>query len=170
MVASIETAVKQWGQIRSLGWNIIASENETADASIDASLKTNPSKTNGDGGGRPDYTVMLDNGDKVVPVFVEYKGSKGKLEKLDKQSLVVLRDDLGAFDYKQAIPKFAVNGAAYYAMNVVKDTEYAEAVALGVNGVKNSANDIIYVSRAVLKCSFGRADVFLDFQPQAALL
>ncbi|QFQ91875.1 hypothetical protein [Lacticaseibacillus manihotivorans] len=26
------------------------------------------------------------------------------------------------------------------------------------------------LSRAVLKCRFGRADVFLDFQPQAALL
>ena len=121
MVASIETSVKQWAdeQIRQLGWQIIASENEKADDYIDYSLKNNPSKSGGGGDGRPDYTVIITNGDKTIPVLIEYKGSKGKLERLDKQGLIILRGDDCNFDYKLAIPKFAVNGASYYAMNVV---------------------------------------------------
>lgn len=150
MVASIETSVKQWAddQIRKLGWAIIASENEKADASIDTSLRDNLSKSGGEGGGRPDYTVILSNGDKTVPVFIEYKGSKGKLEKLDKQGLVILRGDTGNFDYKASIPKYAVNGAAYYAMNAVKGTAYQEVIAVGVNGTKDSSGAIQYEIKA----------------------
>ncbi|MCT3048466.1 N-6 DNA methylase [Leuconostoc mesenteroides] len=153
MVASIETSVKQWAdeQIRQLGWQIIASENETADKVIDESLKNSPSKSGGTGGGRPDYTVIVSDGDKAIPVFIEYKGSKGKLEKLDKQGLVVLRTDYGDFDFKLAIPKYAVNGASYYAMNVVKETPYLEAIAVGINGHKDTSGTIQYeVSAYVL--------------------
>ncbi|MDN6081664.1 MAG: SAM-dependent methyltransferase, partial [Leuconostoc sp.] len=151
--ASIETSVKQWAdeQIRQLGWQIIASENETADKVIDESLKNSPSKSGGTGGGRPDYTVIVSDGDKAIPVFIEYKGSKGKLEKLDKQGLVVLRTDYGDFDFKLAIPKYAVNGASYYAMNVVKETPYLEAIAVGINGHKDTSGTIQYeVSAYVL--------------------
>lgn len=146
MVASIETSVKQWAdeQIRQLGWQIIASENETADKVIDESLKNSPSKSGGAGGGRPDYTIIVSDGDKTIPVLIEYKGSKGKLEKIDKQGLIILRGDDGNFDYKLAIPQYAVNGASYYAMNVVKDTSYQEAIAVGVNGSKDSSGVIQY--------------------------
>lgn len=146
MVASIETSVKQWAdeQIRQLGWQIIASENETADKLIDESLKNSPSKSGGTGGGRPDYTIIVSDGDKTIPVLIEYKGSKGKLEKIDKQGLIILRGDDGNFDYKLAIPQYAVNGASYYAMNVVKDTSYQEAIAVGVNGSKDSSGAIQY--------------------------
>lgn len=146
MVASIETSVKQWAdeQIRQLGWQIIASENETADKVIDESLKNSPSKSGGTGGGRPDYTIIVSDGDKTIPVLIEYKGSKGKLEKIDKQGLIILRGDDGNFDYKLAIPQYAVNGASYYAMNVVKDTSYQEAIAVGVNGSKDSSGAIQY--------------------------
>lgn len=146
MVASIETSVKQWAdeQIRQLGWQIIASENETADKVIDESLKNSPSKSGGAGGGRPDYTIIVSDGDKTIPVLIEYKGSKGKLEKIDKQGLIILRGDDGNFDYKLAIPQYAVNGASYYAMNVVKDTSYQEAIAVGVNGNKDSSGVIQY--------------------------
>lgn len=146
MVASIETSVKQWAdqQIRQLGWEILASENETADVNIDRALRNNPSKSGGEGGGRPDYTLIITNGEKTIPVIIEYKGSKGKLVKLDNQGLVILRGNNGDFDYKQAIPKYAVNGAAYYAMNIVKDTVYQEVIAIGVNGVKDSTGTIQY--------------------------
>lgn len=153
MVASIETSVKQWAdeQIRQLGWQIIASENETADKIIDESLKNSLSKSGGTGGGRPDYTIIVSDGDKTIPVFIEYKGSKGKLEKLDKQGLVVLRTDYGDLDFKLAIPKYAVNGASYYAMNVVKGTPYLEAIAVGINGNKDTSGTIQYeVSAYVL--------------------
>lgn len=144
MVKSIETNVKQWGddEIRHLNWPIIASENETADDDIDMSLKSNPSKLGGNGGGRPDYTLIITNGDKTIPVLVEYKGSKGKLEKIDKQDLLVLRNEFGKFDWK-TISKYAANGAAYYASNVVKDTNYNEALAVGVNGIKTSSGNLI---------------------------
>ncbi|MDI6614100.1 N-6 DNA methylase [Leuconostoc suionicum] len=146
MVASIETSVKQWAdeQIRQLGWRIIASENETADKSIDEALKNSPSKSGGIGGGRPDYTIIVSDGDKTIPVFIEYKGSKGKLEKVDKQGLIVLFTDYGEFDYKLAIPKYAVNGASYYATNVVKKTPYLEAIAVGINGTKDTSGTIQY--------------------------
>ncbi|CAK1245455.1 DNA methylase subunit (HsdM) [Fructobacillus fructosus] len=146
MVASIETTVKQWGdaQIRALGWQNIASENESVDPRIDETLRSNPSKLGGEGGGRPDYTVILSNGDKTIPAFIEYKGSKGKLEKLDKQELVVLRGNGGDFDYKSAISKYAVNGASYYAMNALKGTDYPEALAIGVNGTKDSTGIVTY--------------------------
>ncbi|CAK1251630.1 DNA methylase subunit (HsdM) [Fructobacillus fructosus] len=146
MVASIETTVKQWGdeQIRSLGWNTIASENESADPLIDETLKNNPSKLGGDGGGRPDYTIIISNGEKTIPVFIEYKGTKGKLEKLDKQDLIILRNDDQAFDFKTAISKYAVNGASYYAMNALKGTNYLEALAVGVNGTKDSTGSVNY--------------------------
>ena len=146
MVASIETSVKQWAdqQIRQLGWEILASENETADVNIDRALRNNPSKSGGEGGGRPDYTLIITNGEKTIPVIIEYKGSKGKLVKLDNQGLVILRGNNGDFDYKQAIPKYAVNGATYYAMNIVKDTVYQEVIAIGVNGVKDSTGTIQY--------------------------
>lgn len=150
MVASIETTVKQWGdeQIRRLGWPMIASENESVDINIDETLKDNPSKSGGTGGGRPDYTVILSNGDKTIPVFIEYKGSKGKLEKLDKQGLIILRDAKGNFDFQGAIPKYAVNGATYYAMNAVKGTSYQEVLAVGVNGIKDSTGAIEYEIKA----------------------
>lgn len=145
-MASIETTVKQWGdeKIRLLGWKNIASENESVDPQIDETLKNNPSKLGGVGGGRPDYTMIIDNGDKMIPVFIEYKGTKGKLEKLDKQELVVLRDVNQEFDYKSAISKYAVNGASYYAMNALKGTGYAEALAIGVNGTKDSTGAVSY--------------------------
>lgn len=146
MSSSIETTVKQWAdqQIRSLGWNIIASENQTADSSIDDALKNNPSKKGGDGGGRPDYTIILDNGDKTIPVFVEYKGTKGKLEKLDEQKLVILRGNDGKFDFNKSIPNYAVNGASYYAMNILKSTDYNESLAVGVNGSRDSSGKVNY--------------------------
>lgn len=173
MVASIETTVKQWAddQIRQLGWQIIASENETADKVIDESLKNNPSKSGGTGGGRPDYTIIVSDGDKTIPVFIEYKGSKGKLEKLDKQGLVVLRTDYGDFDFKLAIPKYAVNGASYYAMNVVKETPYLEAIAIGINGNKDTSGTIQYeVSAYVLSKNNSELPIKLGDYPDLDFL
>lgn len=146
MAGSIETSVKQWGddQIRHLGWNIFKSENESADPQIDEALKNNPSKKGGPGGNRPDYTVIITNGEKTIPVLIEYKGTKKRLAKLDKQDLIILRGNDGEFDYKQAIPNYAVNGAAYYAMNVVKDTSFQEVVAVGVNGIRDDTNEAHY--------------------------
>ncbi|GAK31379.1 N-6 DNA methylase [Weissella oryzae SG25] len=152
MVKSFETSVKQWAdeQIRHLGWPIIGSEEQVIDADIERALKTNPSKSGGNGGGRPDYSLIIEDGEKRIPVFVEYKGAKNKLIKLDKQNLVILRDKDENFDYKQAIPHYAVNGAVYYAMNVVNDTEYREVLAVGVNGFESAGKMQYEISVYVL--------------------
>lgn len=142
MVKSIEPQVANWGnrQIEDLNWPAWPEQTLT-DKQIVEALAKSPSKQGGEGGGRPDHTIMLTNGAKTIPVFVEYKGTKGKLEKLSKQDLVVLRNDKNEFDYTRVISKYAVNGAAYYARNVVIDTIYKEVLAVGVNGFATNEDD-----------------------------
>lgn len=136
MKRSIEPQVTGWGnrQIEQLGWERAWPEQTLTDKQIIAALSKNLSKQGGEGGGRPDYTIIITNGAKTIPVFIEYKGTKGKLEKLSKKELVVLRNAKGEFDFTRVISKYAVNGAAYYARNVVVDTAYTEVLAVGVNG------------------------------------
>ena len=146
MAKSIEPKVTTWSntQITSLGWSKHASEQMSVDEQIDESLLNNPSKRGGEGGGRPDYSIIIENGEQAIPVLLEYKGTKNKLIKLDKQNLVVLRGANSEFDFKFAIPQYAVNGAVYYAMNVVKDTDYQEALAIGINGYDDATGETIY--------------------------
>ncbi|WP_235802916.1 HsdM family class I SAM-dependent methyltransferase [Lacticaseibacillus manihotivorans] len=107
--------------------------------------------------------MIVKRGEKLLPVIIEYKGTKGKLEKTDRQGLVVLRDATGKFDYKQAIPKYAVNGAAYYAANIIKDTEYKEVVVVGINGTKDAANEIHYEVRTyVINASEPELPIYVD--------
>jgi hypothetical protein len=149
-VKSIEQQVSQWAdnELRNLGWEIYGAENMTISEEITTSLKKNLSKSGGAGGGRPDYSLIIDNGEKQIPVIIEYKGTKNKLEKLDKQKLVVLRKEDTTFDYKIAIPQYAVNGAVYYAMNVAKDTDFDEVLAVGVNGYEDKSKTVHYEIKA----------------------
>ncbi|PCS16235.1 hypothetical protein RU92_GL001096 [Lactococcus cremoris subsp. tructae] len=36
-------------------------------------------------GGRPDHTLIMDNGANTIPVFIEHKGTKSYTVKTDKQ-------------------------------------------------------------------------------------
>jgi VRR-NUC domain. len=150
MAKSIEPQVVNWGnrQIEDLKWPAWP-EQMLTDKQIVEALAKYPSKQGGEGGGRPDHTIMLTNGAKTIPVFVEYKGAKGKLEKLSKQDLVVLRNGKNEFDYTRVISKYAVNGAAYYARNVVIDTLYKEVLAVGVNGFTTDADGVTTYEVAV---------------------
>lgn len=144
MVKSIEnTDVRPWvdEKIRHLGWKMVVSENGLIDEGINESLKNNPSKSGGDGGGRPDHQIIITNGDKTIPVFIEDKGTQNKLEKLDKQNLLIIRKDDGKYDFK-TIGNYATNGAYYYASNALKDTHLNEVLFIGVNGTKDSANQL----------------------------
>lgn len=68
----------------------------------------------------------------------------------------------GKFDFKSAIPQYAVNGAVYYGMNVVKDTDFQEAIAIGVNGTKDSTGSIDYeISAYVLNKKDPELPIFL---------
>lgn len=146
MAKSIEPQVTVWAnnQITNLGWAKHASEQMSVDEQVDQSLLNNLSKSGGHGGGRPDYSVIIENGEVAIPVLFEYKGTKNKHVKLDKQNLVILRNIQSEFDFKSAIPQYAVNGAVYYAMNVVKDTDYQEALAIGINGYSDGSEGTIY--------------------------
>lgn len=151
-MASIEPLVADWAseQISQLGWDRRGPEQISVNTQIDNSLKSNPSKQGGAGGGRPDYTIIISNGNQTVPVIIEYKGTKNKLERLSKQDIVIFRDAKGDFDYDKTISKFAVNGAAYYARNIVKDTTFHEVLIVGVNGYKDTGNDIHYEVKVYL--------------------
>lgn len=162
-MASIEPEVRSWAdtQIDNLGWPH-GPEQTFKNEQLDNALSHNLSKQGGEGGGRPDHTIIITDGDKTIPVFVEYKGSKNKLVKLDKQGLVILRGNTGSFDFKSAIPQYAVNGAAYYAMSAVKDTDFQEVVAIGVNGVKDTSGSIKYeISAYILNKRDPELPIFL---------
>ena len=73
MAKSIEPKVTIWSnnQISSLGWSKHASEQMSVDEQIDQSLLNNLSKRGGEGGGRPDYSIIIENGEQAIPVLLE---------------------------------------------------------------------------------------------------
>ena len=59
-------------------------EQETLNTEIDTALNEYYSKSGGNGGNRPDAKLLLqDKNMNWYPILIEYKGYKGKLEKLD---------------------------------------------------------------------------------------
>ena len=150
MAKSIEQSdITPWAtaQLTGLG-NKVAFEQGSIDASISKALTLEPSKQGGDGGNRLDGLLLLDNGAKQIPVILEFKGTKGKLEALSKQGLVILKNDKNEYEYKKYINSYAVNGAAYYASVVLRHTDYQEIVSVGVNGYKDSSGTINYEVKA----------------------
>lgn len=118
--------------------------------SIDSALKNAESKRGGTGDNRPDIKLLLeDTHTRRIPVMIEAKGTKGKLEKLNKKGEIELvtiyekdgkeRED-GTFTYKagdknyKAIEGYAVNGAIHYANAVLDGKDYDEVIAIGING------------------------------------
>ena len=127
--------------------------------SIANALNKAPSKSGGTGNNRPDIMVML-NDDKLnrhIPVFIEVKGSKNKLEKLKDNAIV--QTVPFASDSKEnaknphkkgdpnntAIQKFAVNGALHYANTIIRDAncDYDEVIFIGVNGTKLTKDNVL---------------------------
>lgn len=148
---SIEPDVVAWANQQLTDQNIkIAREQGTIDTRIDRALATEPSKRGGDGGGRPDTQMMISNGAYEIPVFIEYKGTKGALEFTPKKTgLIKLKNDDNTYDYNKAIPSYAVNGAAYYGSVVLRHTSFREVLCVGVNGYKDAdTNTVIYEIKA----------------------
>lgn len=153
MSKSIEPVVTDWAnsQLTNDGLKI-AREQGTIDIRIDEALSKEPSKHGGDGHGRPDTQLMISNGAVNIPVVIEYKGLKGKLEFTPKKSdLIKLKNDDNTYDYKKAIPQYAVNGAAYYASVILRHTDFSEILCIGVNGYNDTnTNDVIYEVKAYI--------------------
>lgn len=115
---------------------------------IDQALSTASSKSGGSGKNFPDIQLLLDNGrSRRIPVMIEAKGSKNKLEKLDKTGHIVgvttypsdskpsARNPHKKGDHNYSTIKgYAVNGALHYGKAILDNSSYEEVIIIGVNG------------------------------------
>lgn len=139
---SIEPIVASWAveQIGKTSWEHAPEQNgRNLDTRIDEALRQAPSKSGGDGPNKPDHVIIIDTGDRRIPVLCEWKGAKGALR--DKKD-VSLRAPDGYMRYgNKGIDKYASLGAAYYASRVVGPSGHPLALALAVNGYYLSETD-----------------------------
>ena len=90
-------------------------EQESLNTEIDKALNDYHTKAGNYGGNRPDAKILLqDKNLNSFPILIEYKGYKGKLEKLDANGGVENKTAKNE-SHLQNINSFAVNGAVHYA-------------------------------------------------------
>ena len=123
---------------------------EKMNPAITSAMKNADSKSGGSECNFPDIQMMLENSNaRRIPVMVEAKGTKNKLEKRDKSGAIV-----GVTYYDKngkpgkngepvhlkgepnysAVKDYAVNGAVHYGNAVLDEGTYKEVVVIGVNG------------------------------------
>lgn len=135
-------------------------KNESVNSAIDKALKDADSKTGGSGNNYPDIKLLLDNGyARRVPVMIEAKGSKNRLEKLSKDGSILgvtLYDKDGPISKKTGSPthlkgeqnysfvsSYAINGALHYGNAILDEGTYSEVIIVGINGTKlNKLGDV----------------------------
>ena len=138
-------------------------EQEPLNTEIDKALDEYLSKSGGKGGNRPDAKLLLqDKNLNYWPVLIEYKGYKGKLEKLDSCGNI---DNLTARNEPNYsnIKSFAVNGAVHYANALLHHTSYTDIIAIGMTGYKDELGKLkhsISCSFRSLNCSSCSALIF----------
>ena len=143
-------------------------EQESLNSEIDKALNDYHSKSGGKGGNRPDAKILLQD-DKLeyFPILIEYKGIKGKLEKLNDDGQV---DNLTAKNTPNYtnIKDYAVNGAVHYANALLHHTSYTDIIAIGMTGYKDDSGKIqhqigvYYVSKSNLGAG-QKVDEYTDF-------
>jgi hypothetical protein len=143
-------------------------EQESLNSQIDQALNKYKSKSGGKGGNRPDVKLLLtDKNTNHFPILIEYKGLKGKLEKLNSNGQVDNQTAKYEPNYKN-IKDYAVNGAVHYANALLHHTSYTEIIAIGMTGYKDNNGDIqhqigvYYVSKDNLGVG-QKVDEFSDF-------
>lgn len=117
-------------------------EQESLNAEIDKALSDYFTKNGGSGANRPDAKILLrDKALSYFPVLIEYKGYKGKLEKLDSHGRV---ENLTAKNdpHFKNINSYAVNGAVHYANALLHHTSYTDIIAVGMTGYKDESGNI----------------------------
>lgn len=139
---------------------------------IAKALASAPSKSGGSGNNFPDIMLMLylEKTNRNIPVVIEAKGTKNKLEKLDNNGAITQivpwasdSKDGAKNPHKKgdpnptAIVSFAVNGAYHYAKSILESEEcsFDEIIFIGVNGnelddlnrVKNPEQKAYYLSK-----------------------
>lgn len=150
MANSIEEQIEGYykEKLKDLGIRFYA-KNEPINTQISTALANKVSKGGGSGMNYPDIKLLLENSTRRdIPVMIEAKGLRGKLEKLDKDGNIVgitkwASDGKPGKDGKpthlkgdpnyNTIKGFAVNGAMHYG-SAVLDGGYDEVIIVGVNG------------------------------------
>lgn len=124
---------------------------EKINDAIANALKEAKSKSGNNGNNLPDIRLLLDNGyNRFIPVMIEAKGNKGKLEKRNSKTneieLITIYDKDGSSskvtgkpthlageENYSAITDYAVNGALHYGNAILDGKEYDEVIIIGVN-------------------------------------
>lgn len=106
---------------------------EKINSSITKALEQAESKSGGSGMNYPDIQLFLENSTRRgIPVMIEVKGAKNKLEKLTSDGDIELIS--AGKDPKRAVQQFAVNGALHYGQAILQEGTYDEVIIVGVNG------------------------------------
>jgi len=140
-------------------------EQETLNTEIDKALADYFTKNGGTGANRPDAKLLLqDKNLSFFPILIEYKGYKGKLEKLDANGQVENRTAKNEPNFKN-INSFAVNGAVHYANALLHHTSYTDIIAIGMTGYKDESGKIIHEIGVyfVSKSNFGVGQKIGDY-------
>ena len=106
---------------------------EEINSSITEALKGADSKSGGPGVNYPDIQLLLQNKTRRdIPVMIEAKGLKGRLEKLASDGSIELTS--GGKNPNRAVQQYAVNGALHYGLAILDEGTYHEVIIIGING------------------------------------
>lgn len=126
---------------------------EEINSSISKALKDADSKSGGSGNNYPDIQLLLQNSTRRdIPVMIEAKGTKNKLEKLSKDGDIELISK--GKNPHSVVQQYAVNGALHYGLAILDEGTYSEVIVIGINGwelkdgwVSNPELKAYYVSK-----------------------
>lgn len=108
---------------------------EEINSSITKALKEADSKSGGSGNNYPDIQLLLQNSTRRdIPVMIEAKGTKNKLEKLSKDGNIELKST--GKNPNSVVQKYAVNGSLHYGLAILDEGTYNEVIIIGINGTK----------------------------------
>ena len=147
-------------------------EQENLNSEIDKALKEYESKSGGKGGNRPDAKLLVtDKNTDSYPILIEYKGYKGKLEKLNSNNQVENLTSKNEPNYKN-IKDYAVNGAVHYANAILHHTNYTDIIAIGMTGYKDASGEIVHQIGVyyVSKSNFGVGQKVAEYSDFSFLL
>lgn len=158
MARSIEEKVEEYYKTKFDEYGIRHfGKTESINYDISSALSEAESKSGGKGNNYPDIQLLLDDGhSRRIPVMIEAKGGKNKLEKLDKAGNIILETEF-ASDSKEgaknphkkgdinysAITTYATNGALHYGRAILKYSTYKEVLIIGVNGTELDNNGVV---------------------------
>lgn len=118
-------------------------KHEKINDSIAEALSKADSKSGGKGNNYPDIKLLLDNNHaRRIPVMIEAKGLKNKLEKRNKNNEIVgityyekdtATHKKGELNHSVVVD-YAVNGAVHYGNAILDGGEYSEVIVVGING------------------------------------